>query len=424
MSERIITAVDLGSSKICVIIASLHDNNKYEIKGVGITESKGIENGLVRDLQKTAESINVAVSIAEEKAKCEAENYFVAISGQHIITKITEGRVSVAVGHQPSEIDQKHIDDVINDAQNAIKRDVGSERLEILHCLPQVYDIDNQKGVLNPMGMSGFSITVYTHIILAETSHLRNIRKAFEMAELSEPTVVLGSLATMEAVTNEDERRLGCLVMDIGEGTSDLMIYQNSYLKSYLCVPKGGALITHDIAVGLRTPPQAAESLKTSHGNAMPSTINPEIMAEIEGIGGRASQKKPLVLIAEITQVRLKEILDTCYREILSEFNRLDTLTAGLILTGGTARVSNIQDLIEDESGFNLPCRVAYPELRGLSGAISIVDAPMFSCAVGILYYAMNHEGTTKKKTKKGNSKSFNDISNFFKNITKKISEL
>ena len=424
MSEKIITAIDLGSSKIRVIIACLHENNKFEIKGIGCSESRGIENGLVRDLQKTAESIKKSVEIAEEQAKMEAENFFVAISGQHIKTRNTEGRVSVAVGNQPSEIEDTHIELVKNDAINSIKREAGSERLDILHCIPQTYDIDNQKGVLNPLGMSGYSITVHTHIILAETSHIRNIKRAFDMAQFTEPNIVLGSIATAEAVTNEDERRLGCIILDIGKGTSDLMIYHNTYLKTYLSIPKGGFLITQDIAIGLRTPPIAAENLKIEYGNALPSTIKPELTAEIEGIGGRLPQKKPLVFISEIIKVRLNEILDTCYREILSEFNRLDTLTAGLILTGGTSLTPNIHYLIEDENGFNLPCKIGYPEIRKLSGAISMLDNPMYSCVIGLLYYAMDKETSSFKVKKKNKSKSMNDFLSFLKNIPKKLSEL
>ena len=427
MSEKIITAVDLGSSKICVIIALLHENNnKFEIKGVGTSESKGIENGLIRDLRKTSESIRVAVEKAQEQAKIIADNIFVAVSGQHIRCKNTEGRVSIAIGSQPSVIDQSHVDAVINDAKNSIKRDIGSERLEIIHCMAQDFEIDSQKDIFDPTGMSGLSLTVHTHIILAETNHLRNIRKAFEMASLTEPTIVLGSIATAESVTNEDERRLGCIVLDIGEGTCELMVYHKSYLKTYLCLPKGGSLITHDLAIGLRTPPSAAENLKIDYANAYPAALNKDTMVEIEGIGGRQSTMKPHTLIAEIVQVRLNEILDNCYRSILANFSRLDTLTAGMIMTGGTSLIENIQYLIEDESGFNLPCRIGYPDILRLSGAYSTLDNPMYSCVIGLLYYGMNYETTnTKGRTRtRGSNKIFSKLGKSFKNIFSKISEL
>jgi len=419
MGEKIITAVDLGSHKTCVIIATVHSKDKLEIKGVGVADSKGIENGLVRDLQKTAESIKIAVEKAEEQADLAADNIFVAISGQHIKSKKANGRVSIAFSSQAAEIGATHIDSVINDAKNSIKRETGADKLEILHCIPQVYDIDSLTGILNPTGMSGYSLTVHTNIILAEATHLRNIRKAFEMAELDEPTIVLGSIATTESVTNEDERRLGCLVIDIGEGTAELAVYQNSYLKTYICIPRGGSLITHDIAIGLRTPPASAETLKVEFGNAVPASVNPQLTTEIEGIGGRTGQKVALSLISEVTHIRIKEILDTCYKDILAEFTKLDSLTAGVILTGGSSQITNIHYLVEDKNGFNLPCKIANPEMRKLSGPVSRIENPAFACAIGLLYYIVNNETITEAKV---NTKDV--VASLFKKIIKKITEL
>jgi len=424
MSEKIITAIDLGSSKISVIIALLHEKDRLEIKGVGVFESKGIENGLVKDLQATAESIKKAVEIAEEQSGLKVENIFVAISGQHIKSRKASGRISIAIGNQSNEIDNDHIELVINDAKNSIKREAGGDKFEILHCIPQVYDIDNQTGILNPIGMSGYSLTIHTNIILAETTHLRNIRKAFQMGELDIPIIVLGSIATAEAAINEDERRLGCLVIDIGEGTSELTIYQNSYLKTYMCVPRGGSLITHDIAIGLRTPPNFAENLKIEQGNAIPSTVDPKKVLEIESIGGRASQKVPLTLISDVINIRIKEILDTCYKDILSEFTRLDTLTAGVVLTGGTALINNIHLLVEDKNGFNLPCKIAYPDMRKLSGAVSRIDSPDYTCVIGLLYYIIKNETLKNTKPTKKSKANGEGVSNFFKNIKKKIMDL
>ena len=425
MSEKIITAIDLGSSKICVIIASLQEKDRLEIKGVGEVESKGIENGLVKDLQATAESIKKAVQIAEEQSGLEIENIFVAISGQHIKSKKASGRISIAIGNQSCEINNTHIDQAINDAKNSIKRESGSDKFEILHCIPQMYDIDSQTGILNPIGMSGYSLTIHTNIILAESTHLRNIRKAFEMGELGTPYVVLGSIATTEAVVSEDERRLGCVIIDIGEGTSELTIYQNSYLKTYMCVPRGGALVTHDIAIGLRTPPNSAENIKIEFGNAVPITVDPNKTIEVESIGGRASQKIPLSLITDVINNRIKEILDACYKDILSEFTRLDSLTAGVVLTGGSSLITNIHLLVEDKNGFNLPCRIAYPDMRKISGAVSRIDSPNYTCVIGLLYYAVKNESVKNSKSKqKKKQQSNTDISNFFKKIIKKISEL
>ena len=426
MNEKIITAVDLGSSKICVVIAALHENDKFEIKGYGTADSKGIDNGLVRDLQSTAQAVSSAVEMAETQANQKAENVFVAISGQHIRTKNTEGKVSVAVGSQPGEIDSDNIEAVINDAKNSLKRDASSDRMEILHCIPKTYDIDSLKGILNPIGMSGFSITVHTLIILAETSHVKNIKKVCEMANISNPTIVLGAIATALAVINEDEKKLGCVVLDIGEGTSDLTVFYGSYLKSFISIPKGGGLITHDLAIGLKTPHTAAENLKIDYGRIYNGTNKTDTSIEIAGIGGKANHKKPLSLISDVIQIRLKEILESCYKSILPEFSNLDSLTAGMIITGGTALIKNIHLLIEDEKGFNMPCRVAFPDTRKLSGAISRFDDPRYSTVIGVLYYAMERKGTVTKSTnkKRNGLRFFEQISNISKKVITKISEL
>lgn len=419
MKEKIITAIDLGSSKTCVLIALLQDS-KLEVKGIGFSESNGIDNGLVKDLQATAESIQKAVELAEEQAKLQAQNIIVAISGQHIHSKNTLGRVSVANGNQASEIESHHIEAVINDAKNSIKMQAGTEHLEVLHCIPQVYDIDSQKGIFNPIGMTGFSMTVHTYLILAEANHLRNIRKAFDMAGFEEPVIVLGSIATAEAVTNEDEKKLGCIVMDIGGGTADITIFQNACLMMNLCIPKGGKLLTKDLAIGLRTPPKFAEDLKLEYGNAIASAVDPEATVLIEGIGGRSSVTKSLALIAEITQIRVKDILESCYKNILADFPYLDTLTAGMIVTGGSALIKNINLQVEDV--FNMPCKIGYPENTRLTGAISRLDSPEYSTVIGLLFYAVKNEKITSKKNIQTNvSNSFNNI---FKTVKKFLSEL
>ena len=390
MSGKIITAIDLGSSQISVVIAALNDNKKFEIKGFAAVEAKGIENGLVKDLQKASESISAALNKAKKAAEIEINNLFVAISGQHIVSKEAIGRISIANDSQPCEINETHITSVINDAKNSVKMNSNAEKLEILDWIPQVYEIDNQPGITNPIGMSGFSLKAHLKFVQAEQNHVRNIRKALEMAiPKVEPKIVVGALAAADVVSNEDERMLGCVILDIGEGTTDIVIYQKSFFVKYLCLPKGGEAITSDLAVGLRTPPIMAEDIKIEHGNALPATISSDQIIDVEGIGGRASQKRSLTWIAQLTQTRAKDILDNCYKEILANFEELDSLNAGVVLTGGTALLNNIQFLVEDPNGFNLPCKIAYPDCKGISGATSQLDNPRYSSLIGILNYAV-----------------------------------
>ena len=423
MSDKIITAIDFGSSKICTVIAALHSNGKLEIKGVGIAKTHGVENGIVKDLQKTSEVIRASVCQAEKAAHTNAENIFVAISGQHIKSKLAGGKISIANGNDPSDIDENHINAVINDAKNSLKSKSGSVGHEIVHCLPHYFDVDDQKGISNPIGMSGFSLQVKTLLLIGEESHMRNIRKAFKMSGIDDITFVVGSVATAESVINDDERRLGCLILDIGDGTSDMLVYKDNCIYSYICNPVGGRLISHDLEVGLRTPPSSAENLKLEYGNAVAASITQDSIIEVQGIGGRESQKKSLSLLAQITQMRTKDILDSNYKMIFAEYTLLENLTAGIIMTGGTAMLKNINYLVEDESVFNLPCKVAFPDLKRLAGSVSNLDNSAYTCVIGLLYYIVKNE-KIEESTGIVFTGYFNDIVKTCKNLLKKLSEL
>jgi cell division protein FtsA len=420
---KIITAVDLGSHKICTIIAIKHNNDKIEIKAFSSVLSEGIEAGVVKDLQKTANAIKKSITEAESKSKLRAENIFFSISGQHISCKNASGKVSIAHGPEPSEVDQSHIDAVINDARNSIKVKSNTVGKEILHCIPQSYNIDTQKDINNPIGMAGFSLEVNTLILMGESSHLRNIRRAITMAGIPESTIIVGAIATIESIINEDEQRMGCIVIDIGSGTSDILVYKNHNIYSYVCSPEGGELITKDLEVGLLTPNRSAERVKLEYGNAVVASVTVDLKIEVEGIGGRASQDKSLKLVSQIIQSRSMEMLDKCYKGILAEYVQLESLTAGVVLTGGTSLIRNIHYLAEDQNAFNLPARVAYTNLKGLHGATSDLENPAYSCAIGMIKYIANlHD------LKEDSTQTFREIpsgiADFFKDMFKKIKEI
>jgi len=423
MTEKTITAIDLGSTKITTIIALLYENHKIEIKGIGTADSQGIESGVVRDIQKTTEAIRNSIDIAEKQAHRTAENVHVAVSGTHISSRNATGKISIAAANQPTEVDDTHILSVINDAKNSVRSRANTPGLEVVHCIPQLYDVDTQKGISNPIGLTGYSLNVHALLILAEENHLRNIRKAFEKANVPAITIILGAVATASAVVTDDELRLGCIMMDIGGGTADMLIYKNYCIHKYLCYPKGGIILSKDLEFGLLTTTKCAESLKIEYGDAMPPTTNAQATTDVEGIGGRQSQTKPVTLIAQIVQDRIKEILDACYNQILTEYPTMESLTAGVVLTGGTALLKNIHNLVEDETVFNLPCRVAYPATPKITGPVSKVDNPAFACAIGTLFYIAKNNPTAEPPSKKivDISKNANE---FLKTIINKIKDL
>ncbi|HPT72705.1 MAG TPA: cell division protein FtsA [Candidatus Cloacimonadota bacterium] len=416
MSKFIITALDIGTSKICAVIASYVEDAKLEVKGIGWSESDGLDKGVVKDIQTASESIRKAIEDAESQARCNAENIFMGITGEHIRSINTIGRISISgpLGNEPSEIQQEHVDQVLEDAKKSIRIQKGMERLEILHAIPQFYEIDGQDSIQNPINMSGFHLTAHVNIILADITAIRNLKKCVELAGYEVDDVVLEHVACSMAVLTDIEKNLGCVLIDLGGGTSDISIfYQNSLFSTYV-VPAGGNNITNDLAIGLRTTPKFAEYLKIEYGNCQAQTVDENQEVIVEGISGRSSTSQKTRHIAMIIQHRMDEILAQCYRTAIQNYLP-DRLTAGVVLTGGSALIKNTADLAVGI--FDLPVKIGYPDISKLSGPISRMEDPQYSTVIGLLYYAMEQDFNLKQAS--GMSKipklSFQKIIDFFK---------
>lgn len=419
MKERVITAIDIGSSKVCAIISVINNENKLEIRGIGISDSAGIEKGIVKDLKATSESILKAVEQAEENGKIEAENLYVGISGDFIEYRTTTGRISIANGNQPSEITESNIEAVINDSKLTLKLQSGSEQYDILHCIPQYFSIDKQDGIYNPLGMIGIALSVSTLVILAAISPMRNLRKAFEMAGFSEIEFVLSTLATSKSVMNDDEKQLGSLLIDMGGGTTDLLVFKSRCIHLTRSIGYGGSSITNDLSIGLRTPPKFAESIKVEYGNAIAATVDYETTISIEGIGGRPPVIKQLRLVSDYIEARMRDILDESYKLLLNNYRGLESLTAGIILTGGSSQMTNLAALCEEI--FNMPVRIGYPDLSRVNNASSRITTPDFATVIGLLYYAFDlHKNDLESS--KSSSGIFN-IKNPLKSLIKLFSD-
>lgn len=408
MRDTTITALDIGSSKISVIIANITPENKIEIKGIGSADTEGIENGLVQDIQRTAESINKAIVEAENIAQLPAENIYAGIGGEFLVSRNAIGRISLANYTEPTEIDQSHIEAVINDAKNSMKIQQGGENLEILHALPQYFDIDSQSNIANPIAMCGFSLTGHVHLILTDISAKRNIYKCIEIAGYTPESIIASPLASSRAVLNDDERKLGCIMIDIGGGTSDIAVIKNHRTQYVTVKSSGGENITNDLSIGLRTTPRYAEKIKVEHGNAVPSTIVEDTLVQVESIGGRPPMSASKHDISVIIRERTFEILETCYRDIITNYPNMMLLPGGLILTGGTALLDNIDILAQ--SIFNMQVRIGRPDLSRLTGAISRLDAPKFAATIGLLYLALDKAQTGTMTSASKSDFSFNKL--------------
>jgi len=266
---QIITAIDIGTTKICVIIAQINDELKLEVKGVGTGSSVGLVNGIVVDIMKASASIHYAIQEAESIAGTKARNIFVGIAGDHIKSQNTLGRISLTSGSDPMEITQQHIEDVITNSKNNVKIQQGNERLEIIHAIPQYYKIDDQEGIMNPLSMSGFNLSVYVHIVMADINTMKNITRCIEIAGYKVEDIYLEPIASSNAVLNEVERELGSIIIDIGGGTTDIAVFFKNSIRYSDVIPVGGTNITQDLAIGLHTSPQNAEDIKLTKGNSI-----------------------------------------------------------------------------------------------------------------------------------------------------------
>ena len=397
MRSNIITALDIGSQNIRVIIAQQHKDNRLEVKGISVVPSQGIERGIVRDIEKVSECIRKAITDAETVADIKAQNIYTNISGDHVRTAIADGRISIPSisSNEPGEITSEHLEQVIEESKNIVKIQKGLDRCKILHSIPQSYAIDGHEDIFNPLNMNGFVLLARVCSVFAEVTPLRNLSKCIELSgyHIDSENFVLNHIAIANSVLSDDEKRLGCILMDIGGGTCDIALFNRSVLERILVVPMAGMNITEDLAIGLKTTLSSAEQIKQDYGSACATSVDPSQDIEIEGISGRASTRKSVALVSHVIQHRVEEMLSLCYNKAMDYYTP-ELVTAGIVLTGGTANLRNIGEIVE--KSFNLHVKIASPDTSRLFGLVNQLDDPAYATVVGLLYYASNLEKEPK----------------------------
>jgi cell division protein FtsA len=417
-SGQTITSIDFGTTKICVIIACTTPENTLEVKGIGTSRSEGLCNGIVIDITKAAESLQKAIEEAETMAERAAKNIYIGIAGEHVKSQNTLGRISLTPASTPCEITREHLESVISNAKNNVKIQQGNERLDIIHAIPQYYDIDGQNGIVNPLNMSGFNLSAYVHIVMADINTIRNIKKCIELCGYRINDIILEPIASSYAVLNEVEKKLGAIIIDIGGGTTDIAVFFQNSIRFSAVIPMGGTNVTDDLSIGLHTSPQNAEDIKIEVGNTIPSTIPQDKLVEIEGIAGREAKQKKLRYISEIIEARMREILESAY-QLLNEHYNLRMITAGLTLTGGASLLKNCEFLAEEI--FNMSTKIGYPDLSRLSGPTERLNNPKYATSVGILYHAILL--LSDKTEKIGSHHTKDPITEFFKKLIASLKE-
>ena len=376
---ELITGLDIGTTKIGVIIAEVEDDSQPKVIGVGTSPSDGLRKGVVVNLEKTVRSIENAVEHAEQMAGVKVDQVYVGIAGDHI--RSYNGRGVVAVAGIENEITE----DDVRRAIDAAKAVVMPIDREIIHIIPQEFIVDDQRGIKDPLGMSGVRLETEVHIVTGAITSAQNICRSVERAGLDVKDLVLEPLASSYSVLNEDEKELGVVVMDMGGGTTDIAMFFEGCIRHTAVVALGGGNVTNDIALCLRTPIDQAESIKIKHGFALPSIIEDEDKTiEIPGVGGRPPRKVAQELLADIIHPRMEEIFRLAAGAIRkSEFVNL--MTAGVVITGGGALVKGTAELAEEI--FDMPVKLGIP--KGFSGLIDLAKSPIHATGVGLILYAI-----------------------------------
>ena len=398
--QDIVVGLDLGTTKVCTIIGELDDEGQVHIIGVGTTPSTGLKKGSVVNIEQTIASIKKSIADAERMAGVEVTSAFAGVAGGHI--KGLNSRGVIAVSRRDKEITEEDRERVIEAAQAiAIPMD-----REIIHVIPQEYIVDDQDGIKNPVGMSGVRLEAEVHVVTGAVTSVQNIVRSVERAGIQVADIILQPLASAEAILSSDEKELGVVLIDIGGGTTDIAVFINGSLWHTGIITLGGALVTSDVAVGLRTPNTEAESIKVQFGSAYTAMVKEEEEITVPGVGGRPDRRMPRRVLSEIIEARMEEIFELVGSE-LKKHGFEDRIPAGAVITGGAALMEGTAELAEKI--LQLPVRIGSPKRVG--GLTDVVANPSYSTAVGLVLMGMQSAHHA------GRQKGFGSGEDMFKNV-------
>ena len=401
--QEIVTALDIGTSKVAAIVAAVdEDTGELEILGFGSTPSQGMKRGSVVNIESTIRSIDQAVGEAELMSGVQIGDVIVGISGDHVQSLTSHGIVAV----RGDEVSESDVARVIEAARAVV---VPSDK-RVLHVLPRDYVVDDQDGILDPASISGVRLEAHVHIITVGESAARNIEKCVRRCNLRSERIVLEHLASGTAILTEDEMQLGCCVLDIGAGTTDIAVFEGGSIRFTHVIPIAGDQVTYDIAQSLRTPTQAAEQLKIRYACALAQMADEDEQIEVVSVGDRPPRKLSRQALARVVEPRYEELFQLAHN-VLHRGGYLESAAAGVVLTGGTSAMPGAVELAEEV--LNVPVRLGYPQhARGLK---EVVSNPAHATGVGLLLYALKpREGSAASgaRSRKGGLRS---IWNWFK---------
>jgi cell division protein FtsA len=383
MDKKLIVGLDVGTSKVVAIVGELHEDGTIEVIGLGDQRSKGLKKGVVVNIEATVSSIRRSIEEAELMAGCQIHSVYTGIAGSHIRSLNSHGIVAI----RDHEVTAADVERVI-DAARAVA--ISADQ-KIIHILPQEFIIDDQDGIKEPVGMSGVRLEAKVHMVTGAVSAAQNIVKCVRRCGLEVDEIILEQLAASEAVLSEDEKDLGVCLVDIGGGTTDIVIFTGGGISHTAVIPIAGDQVTNDIAVALRTPTQHAEDLKIRHACAMKAlahlNLDMQEIVTVSGVGDRGQKPLSRQALAEVVGPRYEELFMLIKAEI-SHSGFEDFIASGIVLTGGSAKMPGVIELAEQI--FKVPVRLGIP--RFVKGMADMVQNPAYATAVGLLQYGCRQE--------------------------------
>lgn len=373
--DKYVVGLDIGSTKTCVLIAEI-DDDQVKFLALGAAESKGLRKGLIVNLDAAVSSIRRAVEEAESVANIPVESAVIGVAGNHV--RGVNSRGGISLGPRPRDIEREDVRKAIEAARNISL----PEDREVLHVLPHEFRVDAQEGIRDAIGMMGHRLEANVHLVTSSIAATQNLVTAANKAGILISDTVLEPMASAESCLTQDERDLGCCLLDIGGGTTELIVYGGGVVRNTSVVPVGGDHFTNDLAVGLRTPIPEAEKIKRHHGCTTAALLHEDGAIEIASVGDRPPRTIFARMLTDIIEPRAMELLAL----IRGELQRagLDAqIPAGFILAGGGARLHGLDELIEQT--FHLPVRVAEP--KGLADLPEQVAQPEYATVVGLVLY-------------------------------------
>jgi cell division protein FtsA len=411
MKKEIIAGLDLGTTKVCAVIAEkVPDQNRIDVLGFGVAPSEGLHKGLVTNIGKTAEAIKAAMSIAANRAGLEVSVVNVGVAGEHI-TSIRH-RNYVTINREEKEITKEDLDRLEADVRTIR---IPSDR-QILHIIPEEFSIDHQPNIENPIGMSGTRLEASNHVVLASIPAMENIRKSVERAGYKVQDYVLQPIASSASTLEESEKDLGVALIDIGGGTTDIAIYHKKSIKHTRVIGVAGNQVTNDIRESLGVMTEEAERLKKEFGYASENAIIKDEDILIRGVGARGNTKIPISLLTQIISLRMKELFTLVDNELRTAGFK-SKIKAGIVLTGGGSLLRGVTELSEEV--FGLPTRIGVPQELG-SGLSNEIESPEFATVAGLIRGIPGGKSSEYQiLIKKNKSKTDNQ----FKKLVKKVQD-